>query len=187
MRSNQLVLGALALAIGLAGCEGPTTYHPASISSDPGDRTGYWDTRIETNRFRVSFAGNSMTSRDTVERYLLFRAAELTLQQGYDWFEMADRATERKSNTYVDRPFGGGPYGYWGPYWSYRSPRFGWRTWDPFWGDPFWDQDLDIHTVDRYQANAEIVMGHGPKPSELRAFDARDVVANLRSSIEEPH
>jgi hypothetical protein len=63
-------------------------------------------TRIETNRFRVSFAGNSMTSRETVERYLLFRAAEITLQQGYDGFEMADRSTERHSNTYVDRLFG---------------------------------------------------------------------------------
>ena len=187
MRRHRLTIGLLALTIGIAGCEGPTTYHPANPSDQPADRTGYWDYRIEENRYRVNFAGNSMTSRDTVERYLLFRAAELTLQQGYDWFEMADRGTERKSQTYVDRPFSTGPYGYWGPWWSYRSPRFGWRTWDPFWGDPFWDRDLDVRTVDRYEASAEIVMGHGSKPASPRAFDAREVASNLRGSIEVPH
>jgi hypothetical protein len=42
MHRTRLMLEALALGIGLAGCEGPTTYHPAGISADPGDRTGYW-------------------------------------------------------------------------------------------------------------------------------------------------
>jgi len=109
MRRNRLTLGLLALTMAIAGCQGPATYRPASLSSEPGSRTGFWDYRIEDNRFRVNFAGNSMTSREAVERYLLFRAAELTLQQGYDWFEMADRATERKSQTYIDRPFATGP------------------------------------------------------------------------------
>jgi hypothetical protein len=44
-------------------------------------RAGYSDQQIESNRFRVSFAGNSLTARETVERYLLYRAAELTVQQ----------------------------------------------------------------------------------------------------------
>ncbi|MGJ3627550.1 CC0125/CC1285 family lipoprotein [Sphingomonas sp. MMS24-JH45] len=40
----------------------------------PGDRlgfyrTGYSDTRIEPNRFRITFAGNTVTDRDVVERY----------------------------------------------------------------------------------------------------------------------
>jgi hypothetical protein len=39
---------------------------------------GYSEQQIENNRFRVQFAGNSLTDRKTVETYLLYRAAELT-------------------------------------------------------------------------------------------------------------
>ena len=165
----------------LASCATPTPYRPQGGGYD---RTGYSDYQIESNRFRVSFAGNSMTSRETVERYLLFRAAELTLERGFDWFVMADRNTERHSNTYIDRPFSSGAYGYWGPSWRYRSPRFGWRTWDPYGGDPFWDSTIDVRTVEQYEATAEIVVGRGPKPVEdRRAFDAHEVVDRLRGSI----
>jgi hypothetical protein len=118
-----------------------------------------------------------------VETYLLYRAAELTLAKGYDWFAMAQRDTERHSSTYVDRPFGPGPWGWWGPSWRYHG-GFGWRAWDPWIGDPFWGSSVDVQTVDRYEATAEIVTGHGPKPSgDRHAFDAHEVVANLQSRI----
>ena len=42
----------------------------------------------EENRYRVSFAGNSATSLQTVDDYLLYRAAELTVQTGHDWFQV---------------------------------------------------------------------------------------------------
>jgi hypothetical protein len=174
--------GALALVMVAAACTSPTPYRPVTPGSN---QTGYSSLQIERDRFRVSFAGNSMTSRDTVERYLLFRAAELTLEQGYDWFTMADRNTERRSRTYVDRPFSAGDCGYWGPAWRYRSSRFGWRSWDPFWGDPFWDNSIDVRTVDQYEATAEIIVGRGPKPGgDRRAFDARDVIERLRNTIQ---
>ncbi|MFL6863817.1 MAG: CC0125/CC1285 family lipoprotein, partial [Allosphingosinicella sp.] len=68
-----------------------------------------------------------------------------------------------------------------------RGRGFGWRSWDPWFGDPFWADSIDIHTVDRYEANAEILMGKGPKPADnRRAFDARDVLARLGPSIEMP-
>ena len=87
----------------LSGCTTATPYQP--LGQNRAASGGYFEEQIESNRFRVTFSGNSMTSRDTVERYLLYRAAELTRQRGYDWFVMADRNTERRSRTYVDRPF----------------------------------------------------------------------------------
>jgi hypothetical protein len=175
--------GIVGLLVLTAGCATPTAYQPL----DPQRRSsgGYSDQRIETNRYRVTFRGNSLTSRQTVENYLLFRAAELTLAHGYDWFMMADRNTERHTRTYVDRPFGPGRWGYWGPRWSYYSPRFGWRSWDPFWGDPVWGDTVDVRTVERYEATAEIVMGRGAKPAanRIRTFDARSVIENLRQHI----
>jgi len=173
----------VALMLALAGCETATPYQPLTRSGTSSG--GYSDIQIEPNRFRVSFAGNSMTSRETVETYLLYRAAQLTVDHGFDWFRMADRNTEKHSSTYISEPFGPGPWGYWGPVWRYHG-RFGWRSWDPFWGDPFWDRTIDVQTINRYEAVAEIVTGRGPKPDEARAFDARAVLGNLGPRIQLP-
>jgi hypothetical protein len=187
-KKSAAVAVALALAGVLAGCATPTPYQP----NIPGQQTsgGYSEVRIEANRWRVNFSGNSVTARETVEAYLLFRAAELTLQQGYDWFSIADRNTENKGYAYIEPdpffyPWYGG-YGYWRPYWRYYGP-YGWHTWDPFWGGPFWADTVDIRTVDRYEAIAEIFMGKGPKAAnDPRAFDARQVVANLQPHVVYP-
>lgn len=181
----------LALAIGLAACATPTPYQP---NVRPGSTAsgGFSEFQLEPNRFRVNFQGNSLTSRETVEGYLLYRAAELTTQQGYDWFSIVDRETDRKSRTYVDpdplyRPWYGGAYSYWRPHWRYYGGGYGWRTWDPFWGDPFWSSRVDVRTVDRYEATAEVFMGRGAKPADdMRAFDARAVIENLRPRIQYP-
>lgn len=181
---------ALALAAGLAACATPTPYQP----NLPGQSAsgGYSEIRLEPNRFRVNFAGNSLTSRETVEGYLLFRAAEMTMQNGYDWFTIVDRNTERDARTYVEpdplyRPWYGSGYGYWRPSWRYFGAGYGWRSWDPFWGDPFWSSRVDVRTVERFEASAEIVMGKGAKPADdVRAFDARAVAENLRPRIQYP-
>jgi hypothetical protein len=182
---RRVATGALLAATLLAGgCATQTAYRPATGA----ERTGYNDRQIEANRFMVSFAGNGYTPRDTVERYLLYRAAELTVQQGFDYFVLADRGTDKSTRTFTTpEPFAGGLYGGWGPSWRYRGRGFGWRSWDPFWGGPFWDQGLDVQTIDKFEAHAEIVMGHGPKPERnVRAFDARDVIQHLRPTIVMP-
>ncbi|MBJ6120888.1 CC0125/CC1285 family lipoprotein [Sphingomonas mollis] len=180
----------------VAGCATETRYRPATGQGFY--RTGYSDRQIEPNRFLISFAGNSVTSRDTVERYLFFRAAELTLQQGYDYFVMADRDTNLQSRTYSTPGFGGGwgggGFGYggfggfWGPSWRYYG-RGGWGGWGP-WGGGFgggFGNDFDIRTVDRYEAAAEIVMRKGPIPRDnIRAFDAHKVVDTVGPSVQLP-
>jgi hypothetical protein len=193
---RKAIVAALATSTLLvAGCATETRYRPATGQGF--SRTGYSDRQIEPGRFLVSFQGNSVTSRDTVERYLFFRAAELTLQQGYDYFLMADRDTNLQSRTYstgVGGGFGpgwgyGGFGGYWGPAWRYRGAGFGWRSWDPFIGGGFgpWGNDFDVRTIDRYEATAEIVMRKGPIPREnLRAFDAHRVVDTIGPTVQLP-
>jgi hypothetical protein len=184
------VAASIALAGLLSACATATPYQP----NIRGQATsgGYSEQRIETNRFRVNFAGNSLTSRETVEGYLLFRAAELTVQEGYDWFSIVDRQVDRDQRTYIDRdpfyrPWYGPSYGYWRPSWRYYGGGFGWRTWDPFWGDPFWADRLDVRTVEKFEASAEIVMHGGVKPAEdPRAFDARAVIANIGPRLVRP-
>ena len=182
-----LAATALAASLGLAACETATPYQPLAASN--ATTGGFSDQKLENDRVRVTFKGNSLTSRETVETYLLYRSAELTVQQGYDWFEMADRHTDRDRRTYYDPdPFYGRPgyaWGYWRPTWRYHGGGFGWRAWDPFWGDPFWNDTYT--TVDRFEAGAEIILHHGPKPEgEARAFDAHEVTANLGPKIVRP-
>lgn len=170
------VLIAASAVLALSACATATPYQPAV----GGGGAGFSEARIENNRFRVSFQGNSLTSRDTVEMYLLYRAAELTLQNGYDWFATAERATERDTRFYgTPDPFYGPRYGpHFRPSWRWYGRGY-WSSWDPF-----WPRDYDVRQVDRYEATAEIVMGRGPKPAgDPQAFDAREVVENLRPRV----
>lgn len=188
-RQFMTFAAAAALCAGLAACATPTPYQP----NLKGQATsgGYSEVRVEQNRFRVNFSGNSLTTRETVEGYLLFRAAELTVENGYDWFAVVERDTDKQSRTYVEpdpfyRPWYGA-YGFWRPSWRYYGRGYGWRGWDPFWGDPFWADRVDVRTIERFEASAEIVMQKGPKPeADPKAFDARSVIENLKPRVQYP-
>lgn len=180
---KMLTAASLTAALLLSACATPTPYQPATGRHMT---NGYSEQRIEDNRYAVTFAGNEFTSRQRVENYLLFRAAELTLQAGFDGFTMVNRATDPNMRTRVTHdPFGPGPWGYWGPSWRYRYGGY-WRYWDPWGYDPFWANDVDVRTVTSYEATAEIVMFKGRRPDDPRSFDARQVVDYLRNAIELP-
>ena len=183
LRTAAAPFAALAL---LAACATETPYQP--LNPHGYSAGGYSEQRLEENRYRVMFTGNSFTSRQRVENYLLYRAAELTLQAGYDGFTMVNRGTDPHTTTRVmGDPFGPGPWGYWGPSWRFRGRGFGgWRSWDPWMRSPFWADDYDVSTVTSYEASAEIVMFHGRRADDPRSFDAHQIVANLGPAIQMP-
>ena len=176
---NRLIIAAAATAaLALSACETATPYQPLTKGSTTSG--GYAERSIEANRWQVSFSGNSLTDRKTVETYLLYRSAELTLAQGYDWFEVAHRNTDAKTRLIAD-DFGYG--GYWGPSWRvyHRGRLGGWGGWGGPWGA------ADYQQVTQFEANAEILMGKGPKPADnARAFDAHAVSARLGPTIVRP-
>jgi hypothetical protein len=186
----------LALVLGLSACATATPYQPLSTTAQQAG--GYSETRVENDRWRVSFSGNSLTSRETVETYLLYRSAELTQAQGYDWFMMADRGVASTKQNYVVPNPHGDPYwdmGYWHPAWRVYGGYRGWHGapyWGPSWGggfgyDPFWPDAIEVRTVEKFEATAEIVLGKGPKPvNEPRAFDAQQVTDNLGAKLVRP-
>jgi hypothetical protein len=183
---KRLLFAAIAVsALALAGCETATPYQPLGAPHAQASG-GYFDHQIEANRWQVGFKGNSLTSRETVERYLLYRSAELTLSQGFDWFEAVQRHTDKKTDTYAepDSVYGGWG-GYWGPQWGFYRRGFGWRY--GYWGDPFFGPGpFDYEQVNQFQATAEILLGHGQKPNDRQAFDARQVIEHLGPSIRPP-
>jgi hypothetical protein len=167
----------------VTACATATPYQP--LGTRGGASGGFTEQRIEANRYRVAFVGNSLTSRARVENYLLYRAAEITLANGFDSFTIVRRDTERDIETRVSPGLYPGPYPYWRPYWRYGG-RWGWRSWDPWFGDPFWADTVDIDTVERFEAMAEIVMIRGARPGDPASFDARQVIANLGPTIVVP-
>lgn len=182
----------LALLSSVAGCMTATPYQPYRGELAGKTHGGYSEQRLAADRYRVRFHGNETTPRDRVEGYMLYRAAELTLQQGFDWFVIVDRHTEHDVATYVRpdpfyRPWYGPEYGYWRPHWRYYRPGYGWDVWHPELGGPFWRDGADVTMTQSFEAEAEIVLGRGPvPPGEVRAFDARKVIADLEPSLERP-
>jgi hypothetical protein len=129
-----------------------------------------------SNRFRVTFAGNSSTPRDSVQNYLLFRAAELTVQEGFDYFTVADQDVERSTRYYSQGFYD--DYGY--PY-SLRSRRYT-RS---YIGPRFYSSSA--RPVDEYTNVADILMFEGEKPAaDVNAYDAKDVLERLQVTINQP-
>lgn len=150
----------------LAACAKPTPYQPA----DGG--YGYTDQEIEDRRYRVSFDGNASTPREQVENYLLYRAAELTVQNGFDHFIIVDRDLERStryySHAYVD-DFG---------FADYRSRRYDRRYIGPRYVSG------SSYPIDEYSGTADILMAEGEKPADdPNAYDALNVLQRLQASV----
>jgi hypothetical protein len=170
------LLAPVVAALAVAACTTATPYQPLRGSSG-----GFAEQRVDQNRYRVSFTGNEYTSRQRVEDYLLYRAAELTLANGYDSFTVVRGETEEDREVSVSP--GWGSYSpHWRPHWSYYGRPYGWRHWDPWFGAPYWADGVDIDTVSSYEATAEILMNRGPGVG-ARSFDARQVIARLGPKI----
>ena len=83
---RQLALGAIILAA--SACASPTPYQPAI------DGYGYSDRALSENRVEVIFHGNMWTAQEDVERYLLYRAAEIAERESAPAFRVADQETK---------------------------------------------------------------------------------------------
>src|SRR5579862_8956 len=90
MRIKLVALSAVCL---LAGCA--TAYQPDGISG------GYSDKRLSDNTAQVSFRGNLLNTPATLHSYLLRRCAEVTRQNGYDYFVLAGSGARNEGTTYI--------------------------------------------------------------------------------------
>lgn len=119
-----------------------------------GGRYGYAETLIEPNRVQVSYNGDTLTPRETVETYLLYRAAETTLQRGFDYFVVVAHETDEESR--YENLSGG-------------RVRLAGAT---------------FREVSRHSATADILMFEGDKPPHIaNAYDARAVQQALNERI----
>jgi len=152
---KRLILAALG-ALSLAACATePTHFQPAAR---PG-AVGFSELRIEPGRYRVTFQGGPGAPAAQVEDYVLLRAANLALAEGYDWFRVTDRLTRQNgySGSSLSIGVGGASFG------RHSATAASVGTGFPLSGGP-----ALISTV-------EVLMGKGPKPPEGDVYDARGV------------
>ena len=154
------LLAASFLALSLAACATPTAYAPLA---SPGG-SGFSETRIDQSHWRVTFRGGSDADSNRVEDLALLRAAQLTLDQGQDWFRVTDRHREGRPprGPLLSIGVGGASYG-----------RHGGSGWDVGTGVPLGGGAI-------YSTTLEISLGKGARPDAADAYDARDVQKSIR-------
>lgn len=147
------------VALALAACASArTVYGPAATVSD----TGYRETKIEADRYRVSFRGNADIKAQGAEDMALKRAAELTTQNGASWFRVVTRSTEQVGG----RDKGGTSVGVGGSSGSFGS-SVGVGV------------GINLSPDSRqYETRMEILLGRGQKPADdANAYDAASVLS----------
>lgn len=126
---------------------------------------GYSEQRIESNRYRVSYNGVGAAGR--VADWALVRAADLTTEQGYDWFEVTQSWTDgRPGGAGGVRPsvsIGGGSSRYGG----YSASGVGVGV------------GLNFSGPQPTSTTLEVVLGRGQKPDRPNAYDARSVQGSI--------
>jgi hypothetical protein len=80
----------LIVAIACAGCAA-TGYEALKNGS------GYYDLKLQTDTYEVGFKGNDLTDLDRVANFALLRAADVSVAEGYGFFEIVDsKSTQRR-------------------------------------------------------------------------------------------
>ena len=120
---------------------------------------------VETGRYHVTYRGRSGMSQPEVQDRALVQAARATLSQGGDWFEVSSRSGGIAPPTGPQFSFGIG-----GASFGRHSAVGG-------------DVGTTVGGEGTFVANLEIVIGHGAKPADPSAYDARDVLANLGARL----
>lgn len=154
----RFILIAALLASGAVACTSSKAYGPAKSSS----AQGYSVQPIETNRYRVTYTA---LSKQEARRYALRRAAEVTIENGAQWFRVVRSATDTESGR-----SGGSSVSVGGSRSSYGSGvGVGVGIGLPLGG-----------SSEKTTESLEILIGSGDKPADVEVYDAASVLANLR-------
>ena len=146
----------------LSACETATAYGPAAPQ---GRVSGFWDQRIEQHRFRVAYRGGDGAPAAQVEDYALLHAADVTVSNGDEWFQIVQRygSAAQGASSSVSFGIGGASFG-----------RGGGSSYGVGYGFP-------VSGGPQLTNNLEIVTGRGAAPQG--AYHAHDVQQSIRPRL----
>ncbi len=82
-QTMRRILALLSLVL-IAACQSAPLYQEAAVLG----QEGFFDQELEEDRYQVSFTGRPGARADAVRDFAFLRAAEITLRQEADWFEV---------------------------------------------------------------------------------------------------
>ena len=191
------VLCAAVPALAQTPASAPTPPPPDTLPMVPAAKPGvYSQQTVNPTRFRLTVTGKTFTSREAIEKYLAYRAAELTLAQKGTWFTLVE---SRQKGDAGPEPVNDDParagkrysfrMAYWRPLWRYKtagSPD--WTVWSPFSGQAFFAEGKDPKTITDFEVSAEIVVRKGTmdgaNPLGFEASALSDLLINQVSPPE---
>src|SRR5262245_13249853 len=158
----------IAAPASLAACATAPPPYAAAVSPTT---VGYSETQIEANRYFVTYRAPGGADVSVLQDYALLRAADLTLENGREWFWVDRRTIDgQMSNHYgpsVGVGFGGGSWGH------HSGGSVGVGINFPLGGGRSGEQAS--------AATLEVRFGSGPKPDAPNAYDARAIAMNLHA------
>ena len=175
MKRHLIMSIALASALlSLGACASAPAYQPKTSERS----AGYAEQRIENDRWRVRYTGTSRMTSAQVQDFALMRAAEVTLANGGQWFEVVNADTDRdlRHRSSIETDFGTdyvltrqcGLLGC-----TTRAVPVIVRT-----------EHETIETRTVYEHVLEIRTGTGVKRADSdRVYDARDTFQNLQARL----
>jgi hypothetical protein len=167
---------------------------PADVAPEvPAAKPGVFNVlKKSANRFHLQLKGHVFTSRDDIEKYLAYRAGELTMEQHDSWFTLIENRNKGDSAP-VPKPDPSGlrysfRLSYWRPVWRYRlSGSKDWKTWSPFSSVAFFANDMDPKTIGDFEVDADIVLHKATmNDADPLAFDASALCDLLVNQVSPP-
>src|ERR1041384_1220824 len=132
--ATGLALAALCASAGTGFAKNPPPAppaKPAAAASDnppmvPPAKPGVFTAQKKgATGYHLVVAGHKFTTRDDIEKYLAYRAAELTMEQKSSWFTFVEARTKGDTVPEPKRDPAGLRYSfrmeYWRPVWRYKT------------------------------------------------------------------
>jgi len=197
-----IVLAALCASAGISFAADPPPAAPASTPAKPAQasdnlpmvpaaKPGVFTAQKKgADRFHLVVAGHKFSTRGDIEKYLAYRAAELTMEQKASWFTFVESRTKTDTAAVPKRDPAGLRYSfrmeYFRPVWRYKtSGSPAWKSWSPFAGAAFITDDPK--SITDFEVSADIVLHKGQTDdANPLAFEAGAVSDLLINQVSPP-
>lgn len=141
----------------LQACASYSPYQPAK-----NDGFGYRHTQLSETQYRIDFKARDIEQGIAVD-YAMLRAAELTIEKGYDWFEVVDRENNLSRNRV--------------------TPSVGFSSFSHFHSGLILGAGVSSNDSGNVTVLLEINMGKGVRPDAKQVYSAHELANNLRQSL----
>jgi hypothetical protein len=196
--ATGLALAALCASVGLSlAAEAPAPAKPAAAAPadtlpmvPPAKPGVFTATKRGANGYHLVVAAHKFSTRSDIEKYLAYRAAELTMEQKASWFTFVENRTKTDTAPVPKRDPAGLRYSfrmeYFRPVWRYKtSGNPAWQSWSPFAGAAF--PTIDPKTITDFEVSADIVLRQGQMDdANPLAFEAGAVSDLLINQVSPP-